>query len=343
MARGDQLLRQWNLLRLLQTRGEGIALKDLAQELDVVERTIQRDLELLQELGFPVEFDADETGKRFWRMPHDFFKTGPLVLSMTEAISLHIAEHFFRPLTGTLFADGLDRILSKIRSILPAPALDHFSRLEEAVHVRGFGSVNYADKAEVLKVLFEAARSNHQVNVTYRSLWRRSTYETRFDPYGIVLYEDDLYAVGRSHRADAFRVFKVSRIQSAALETSTFERPDDFRLDSAFRDTFGISQSGERPIEIVVKFEGSMAGLVEEREWHPSQQLHWLSSDQTLFEFPSDEPEALVATFHLAGVIEFKRWIMSFGDKAEVLRPASLRNEIRQELAAAASRYGESH
>ncbi|MBU1694777.1 MAG: helix-turn-helix domain-containing protein, partial [Verrucomicrobia bacterium] len=63
MSRGDQLQRQWNLLRTLQTRGEGIPLQDLARELEVVERTIQRDLELLQKLGFPIEHEDDEIGK----------------------------------------------------------------------------------------------------------------------------------------------------------------------------------------------------------------------------------------------------------------------------------------
>jgi len=53
MPQGEQIQRQWNLLRALQTRGEGIPLAQLAQDFEVSPRTIQRDLELLQELGFP--------------------------------------------------------------------------------------------------------------------------------------------------------------------------------------------------------------------------------------------------------------------------------------------------
>lgn len=339
MSRGNQLVRQWNLLRMLQTRGEGIPLTDLAFELEVADRTVQRDLELLQDLGFPITFDADDFGKRYWRMPHDYFKTGPLFLSLTEAISLHLARHFFEPLTGTLFANGLDGVLEKIRSIIPAKALEHFRDLEESLHVRAFGSVDYSEKSDVLEKLFEAARGCQRVELGYRSLWRRKEYTTQFDPYGIVIFEDDLFVVGHSYRANAVRVFKVARVTSVEMANELFERPAGFSLEKTFRDSFGIMQSDADPTEIVVRFEGPMAALVEEREWHESQRLQWLANGETLFEAQPEEPEALIATFRLSNVVEFKRWILSFGGSAEVIRPESLRHEICSELMRASERY----
>jgi predicted DNA-binding transcriptional regulator YafY len=56
MARGELILRQWNLLKMLQTRGEGMPLRDIAEAFEVSERTVQRDFEVLQELGFPIEY-----------------------------------------------------------------------------------------------------------------------------------------------------------------------------------------------------------------------------------------------------------------------------------------------
>ncbi|MCB9852819.1 MAG: transcriptional regulator [Phycisphaerales bacterium] len=324
---------------MLQTRGEGIPLADIACELEVAERTVQRDLELLQDLGFPITFDADDFGKRYWRMPHDYFKTGPLFLSLTEAISLHLARHFFQPLTGTLFSQGLDGVLEKIRSIIPAKALEHFRDLEESLHVRAFGSVDYSEKSALLEHLFEAARGCRRVELGYKSLWRRKEYTTQFDPYGIVIFEDDLFVIGHSHRANAIRVFKVARVSSVAITDASFDRPGGFSLEKTFRDSFGIMKSDGEPLEIVVRFEGPMAALVEEREWHESQRLQWLANGETLFEAQPEEPEALIATFRLSNVVEFKRWILSFGGSAEVIRPETLRHEIRSELQNAVERY----
>jgi len=341
MARGELILRQWNLLKMLQTRGEGIPLRDLADEFGVSERTVQRDFEVLQELGFPIEHEDDEYGKRFWRMPHDFFRTGPLVLSLTEAVSLHLAERLFTPLAGTHFAEGLESVMDKIRNLVPQRALDYFSGLNETIYVRRTATTEYATYSGTIRLLADAARTEHTVEITYRSLWRGEEYATRCDPYGLVYYEGDLFLVGQSHRANAIRLFKVTRISQVAETTDAFERPEDFSLEEHFRSTFGITQTGGEPVEIQVRFTGPVAALVEERVWHESQKLSWLPAEETLFEEAPDEPEALIATFRLADTVEFKRWIKGFGDRAEVLKPDWLRGEMHEELLTAASQYGD--
>jgi len=339
MPRGEQIQRQWNLLRMLQTRGEGIPLAQLAQECDVSERTIQRDLELLQELGFPVEFGEDEYGKRFWRMPPNFFKTGPLPLSLTEAISLHLAERMFAPLAGTHFVDGLQSIQDKIRSLMPAKAMDYFSGLGSTLLVRTVAATDFSKHADIIKTLHEAILDERTVEVEYHALWRGDRYKTLYDPYGLVLHLDDLFAVGRSHRADAVRIFKASRILSAAPTGVRFERLEGFDLEHFFRGSFGIIQADQEPIEIAVEFRGVAAAVVEERIWHDSQKLEWLPATANLFDHEPDKGDSLVATFELAEVIEFKKWLKGFGDQAVLLRPDWLRKEIHDELLAAAARY----
>jgi predicted DNA-binding transcriptional regulator YafY len=340
MPRGEQLLRQWNLLRTLQTRGRGLSLRELAGELDVSERTVQRDLELLEELGFPLEYDEDPFGKRFWHIPHDFFRTGPLTLSLTEALSLHLAQRFFAPLTGTYFMEGLQAVLGKIRSLLPATALEHFRELDDILHVRLGPVTDYSGHADTIRLLLDAARQQTTVEIEYRSVWRGETYTTRVDPYGLVYYEGDLFLVGHSHRAAATRVFKVTRIATARLSDQTFTRPADFDLDQHFRASFGIFQSTAEPVDVTVRFRGPVAALVEERVWHESQKLERLPPEATLFDVQSDQPKELIGHFRLANLVEFKRWLKGLGQYAEVLRPASLRDELREELLAAARQYG---
>lgn len=338
MARGGQIHRHLNLLRTLQTRGVGIPLAQLAQDFEVSERTIQRDLELLQELGFPVEHEDDEYGKRYWKMPKDFFKAGSLALSLTEALSLHLAERLCAALAGTHFAEGLDSILGKIRSLIPAPAHEYFSEASDTMHVRPFASTDYSGHRETIRILDEGIRDGRSVEITYRSLWRGDEYTTLYDPYGLVLHLDDLFLVGRSHRANALRVFKVTRILSALPTTKSFEKPEDFDLASLFRTGFGIVQSNREPIEIAVQFTGAAAAMVEERIWHDSQRLEWMPIEPDLFSERETE-DTLVATFHLAEVVEFKRWLKGFGDQALILKPDWLRTEVHDELLAAAARY----
>lgn len=342
MPRGEQILRQWKLLQTLQSRGAGVPLRQLADDLGVSERTIQRDFEVLQELGFPLEHEEDEFGKRFWRMPPRFVEKSPLLLSLTEALSLHLAEDLFRPLAGTHIAEGLETLLEKIRGIAPARAFDHFAELNGVIHVRRVGQTGYARHADTIRLLCDATMEQRTVEVAYRAAWSGAEYVTDFDPYGLVLFDADLFAVGRSHRADAQRTFKVNRIVAATPTNTSFERPDDFNLEAQFQSSFGIYRDeSEAPVDIEVKFAGVAAALVQERDWHESQEIRWQSVESPLFEEIAEEPQALVARFRLAGVVEFKRWLKGFGHHAVVLRPDRLREEMREELLAAAKQYGE--
>jgi predicted DNA-binding transcriptional regulator YafY len=339
MPRGEQIQRHWRVLQLLQRRGVGLTLRELTEELEVGERTVQRDFELLQELGFPLEFETDEIGRRYWRIPHDFFKTAPLTLSLTEAISIHLAEHVFAPLAATQFGEGLHSVLGKIRSQISAKALDYFRGLDETIYVRQFGWTDHAAHAETIALLTRAVRECCSVEISYKSVWRDDSYATKVDPYGIVFYESELFVVGYSHRAGATRVFKIVRMLDAALVQENFQRPAEFDLAAHFRSTFGIVRSGSEPQEVVVRFRGPGATLVEERIWHESQKLEWLPTEATLFEEAPEQDGHLLVTFRLSNTVEFKRWLKGFGTLAEVVRPDWLRAEIHQELLEAATIY----
>ncbi len=341
MSRGDQLMRQWKIVNLLQFRGEGQTLRALAEEFEVSERTIQRDLEIMQENGLPITFESDEVGRRYWRLPHGFLKSNPMILTLPEAVSLQLAERLIRPLAGTHFAEAMDSILKKVRAIVPSRALDYFADIDDIIHVRMPGRTDYSSKAETIRTLMHAARAQQTVEITYRSLWRgQETYTTLVDPYGLVLFEEDLFLVGMSHRAADFRVFKVSRILTALSTQQVFDKPDDYQLEDHFRSSFGIVQNDGEPIEIEVRFKGAAAALVEERVWHESQRLSREAPESLLFECRQQEADSITAVFRLSDLVEFKRWIRGFGDTAEVLRPESLRREMREDLLAAARQYG---
>jgi len=340
MARGEQLLRQWNLLKMLQTRGDGLPLAQLATELEVTERTIQRDFEMLQEMGFPVEYAEDESKKRFWKLPHDFFRVGPLVLSHTEAMSLVLAEQLFEPIAGTHLAEGLQSVMDKIRSCIPRQALDHFADVDTLTYIPKFGRTDHGPHADKIHALIEAAQKQQTVKVSYQPLWDAGAFATFFDPYGLVLFDGNLFALGFSHHSKSMRVLKVVRICEVQPSHYTFE-PADINIRRHFEHSFGIVQGSGEPITIVVKFTGKAATLVGERIWHDSQQLVWLAPEATLFEPVSNQPDALLATFRLAETGVFKGWLKGFGAHAEVLEPVSLRRELRDELLAAAQVYAE--
>jgi predicted DNA-binding transcriptional regulator YafY len=235
--------------------------------------------------------------------------------------------------------EGLDSVIEKIRNCMPEKALEHFADVDVLTYIPRFGRTDHKPHAAKIKVLIEAARNRLSVRVKYRPVWEGDTFETLFDPYGLIVFDGNLFAVGRSHQRDAVRILKVIRIQRIEATDRRFSRPRDFSASNHFEHSFGLVHASTEPTRIVVRFTGKAATLVEERTWHETQQLERVASGPTLFEAGGNDGEALLATFRLAEVSVFKSWIKGFGEHAEVLKPTWLRREVHEELLVAARRY----
>ena len=66
------LQRQWILPRALSSRHYGLTVQEMANELDVNEKTIRRDLDLCRRLRFPLEEDVGIFGRKTWRIRKDW-------------------------------------------------------------------------------------------------------------------------------------------------------------------------------------------------------------------------------------------------------------------------------
>jgi predicted DNA-binding transcriptional regulator YafY len=325
MARGDALYRQWELLRTLQSRRRGIGIDELAERLEVNRRTVQRDLEVLATL-FPVESQAGEFGKKFWRVRTETGGTGELQMTFTEMLSLHLSSQLLAPLAGTPFGDGLDSALGKLRAVLPTRSLNYFRDLDDALHCKSMVHADYTEHRQQIAALNRAIVHREAVRITYHSASQGREITSRFCPYGVVLLASSLYVIGHLDRYDEVRTLKVTRIGQVEETGEVFDRPADFSLADHTAGAFGVFGPGQRR-RIRVRFAGWAATNLRENTWHPSQTI------------TEDNGGSLTAEFELSSTVEFKRWLLGFGSCAKVLAPAELAQEIAEELRGAASLY----
>ena len=76
MPRNAEVIRQWTILREIErARGAGVTIDELAAICAVTTRTIRRDLQALEESGFPLFDDrTHDDGKTRWRVNGQAFK-----------------------------------------------------------------------------------------------------------------------------------------------------------------------------------------------------------------------------------------------------------------------------
>ena len=62
--RGDQLARQWRVIRAIEASTSGLTVAEIAEREETGIRTIYRDLEALQAAGFPLYTEKVERASR---------------------------------------------------------------------------------------------------------------------------------------------------------------------------------------------------------------------------------------------------------------------------------------
>ena len=321
----DRLARLLSVASILYSRGSGetgVAVSEIAQLTGMTTRTVYRDINALdEELGVPV-FQA---GRGRYGIDKKFFLP-PLRLSVPEAIVLFLAARLIARWSDQYDATVVSAF-TKLADLLPQPIAQHV-----AATMRVVGG---HDPNEPFSRSFSAVArgwaEGRVVGITYDP-GSGEEKRTRVRPYFL---EPDaalrsVYLIGFDEPADAMRTYKVERIRSATLTTDRYEIPDGFDPDAWLANSWGIWSSDSTPTARVrLRFDASVAHRVREAVWHRSQ---------TLTELPGGGVELEVV---VAGTVEIRPWILSWGEAVEVIGPAELRDAVAAAVRAASARYAD--
>jgi predicted DNA-binding transcriptional regulator YafY len=323
VPRHSQVIRQWHLLRRLESPG-GSTLHDLARslprDLSPHVRTIRRDLEALESVGFPLVTES-AGGQTRWRLMDGFRRAPALSFSATETMALVLGRDLLEPLKGTQLRAAVDSALAKITSSLPPAGLD-FVR-----HMRDFFSVGlgphkaYARHREMLERLNRAVAERRTVQMRYYSASGGRTTRREVDPYHLWFAAGGLYLIAWCHRRRDVRMFAVERIRSLTATAHAFQLPLGFDAEGYVEDALTVMRG--RQVEVELVLDRATAAWARDRIWHPSQQM-------------TPTRQGLRLTLRVADTRELEGWVLSFGRGARVVRPAALRERVRQEARAIA-------
>jgi predicted DNA-binding transcriptional regulator YafY len=314
--RNAEVIRQWKILKTIEA-GRWTSSAKLAAEHGVTERTIRRDIEALQEAGFPL-YDDRVDGKRVWRLVEGYQQRLKQSFTLAELAALYFSRNMLSFLGGAPFAQDLESAFGKIREALPAKSLPFLSRIQDLFSARPDPWKDYSRKQDIISGLIDAILHQRQARIAYFSFNSRRTKAYTLDPYRLVYYRGGLYLYARAHEYDEVRTFAVERVQKIEVLDDGFEVPADFNPAEYARSAFGIA--GGKPEAVELVFGAEMAGYIRERSWHESQTL-------------ADEPDGSVRlVMEVAPGFELKAWVKGFLPHVRVVRPASLRDEIAKEL-----------
>jgi len=182
---------------------------ELANRLEVSERTLRRDVDRLRQLGYPVESSRGTDGgyqlAGGGSMP-------PLVLDNDEALALAVGLHGAAHSGVVDVAEPALRALVKVVPMMPPRLRHRVEALRETIASAPPSSAPARGvDAEVLAVVAQACRDTTRLRFSYVARDGTETERT-VDPYRLVTIGRRWYLVAYDLDRDAWRTFRIDRL-----------------------------------------------------------------------------------------------------------------------------------
>ena len=232
--------------------------RELAEELEVSERTIYRDVDALSASGVPIYAERGPLGGV--RLVEGY-RTRLTGMTADEAEAV-----FLSGLPGPAAQLGLGTVVAaaqlKVLAALPTELRARASRLVERFHLDAAGWFRSGELAEHLPAIAQAVWDGRHVEMEYD---RGDRVVARgLDPLGLVLKAGIWYIVGVVD--GQIRTYRASRIVSVELGEERFERPDGFDLAAFWTDNIAAYDREQPQTEVTIRVapgrDSEVGGLV---------------------------------------------------------------------------------
>ena len=311
-----------------------------AAQFEVDLRTVQRNLKsLLDSKEFGVESDGQIKGGKFKKDSAEwwFADDAPVTLfpSMDDhtALAFRLADAFLQSLMPPEtvkalrpFVDEAGRHLSKRREAAAG-------KWQDKIHVFPQGMRKRAPKInpEVREAVYRALLDEKPLRLMHLSRGKREAREIIVSPLGLVIRDYMIYLYGLSREKKQVLSFALNRTQSAEiLEGAEFDKPPaSFNL-ADYEYLVSMPIEGSPRLDLKLRIGSNSAYSLRECP---------LASKQTLIDDP-ENPGGSILSAEVPNTVELRQWLRALGTNAEVQQPTFLRQEMADESATLARRYG---
>lgn len=312
----SRIHRLLKLIGLLQA-GKGYNVEALARTCGVSRRTIFRDLETFRQSGIPLRYDEQQ---QRYHVPGTYYLP-PTNFTPEEALALIVLCHDLGDASRFPFFGPARSAALKLESSLPRRLREQLRSIADAVQIQPPPSNPLSGQELVYQQLLEAISDRHSVRICYRSLTEWEEICTRLSPYRLLFSRRSWYVIGRSSLHRSTRTFNLGRIRRLEPLDDRYQVPRGFSIDRYLRNAWHLIPERGRDQDVVIRFSRLVAQNVAEVVWHKTQQVQ-LNEDGTL-DF----------RVRVSGLGEISWWVLGYGDQAEVLKPAKLRQIVAERAA----------
>lgn len=288
--------------------------RELAERLEVSQRTMHRDMEALSAAGVPIAALRGAQGG--WQLEKGW-RTQVPGLDAAELTALLMAQP--RGLREPKLAAAAERALGKLMASLPGNMREQAAAMRERLHVDATEWRPGSEDLSMLPVVQDAVARDCRLSFTYTRADGESGLRI-VDPLGLVVKGMTWYLVARTPRG--MRTYRVSRMRTVTALAVTFERPPRFDLAKHWKKSITEFEAQWRHYETILMVSPQAAEslmrwcFVKPADLRPPEDApaEWMAMR---VEFESEEQALFV--------------VLGMGVRARVLAPSALLDRVAGE------------
>ncbi len=300
---------------LLQAHGR-LSSREIAERLEISQRTAHRDMEALCIAGIPVIAHRGAQGG--WELQKGW-RTKVPGLDDAELQGLLMVQP--SALGDRKLTAAAQRAFDKLMASLPASMRTQADSIRARLHIDPTGWRPIADDVSVLPIVQSALARNHKLTFLYTRSDGNTASRT-VDPLGIVCKQTVWYLIAQT--SAGMRTYRVSRMRDVVVLALQFERPAKFNLAAYWKQTTAKLRQQSQTVSITIAL--SPEGVLTINRWCPMTAL------------PNHPAQSSLQKDWRAFEVEFESYqqarfvILGLGPRAIPLAPNALCKEIANDL-----------
>jgi predicted DNA-binding transcriptional regulator YafY len=303
MAKRDdgnrRILRLGQILRMFMEK-EKVSSSWLSKEFQTTPRTIQRDLLLLKESGFPIH----EIQKGSYQLSKDLVKNLE-VFDDTE-LALVVALKNMAGQLGQPFQKAANDVLDHLYDCVTTMPV--FVKIDDAIPL----------DSSFLNRMVKAIREKRQVGFQYNS--GKGHHNVQLEPYRVVYYGGFWYLTGNEPATGMLKRYAMDKIKDVRLLKSGFKSIPE-NLDSILRGSSNVWFSEETNLEVKVLIDAQVSHYFKRRKMFPTQEIK------------EEKPDgSLIVTFRVGQYEAIRDILKSWIPNIMILEPKDFRNDLLKDV-----------
>jgi len=294
-ASQTRLIRLGQILRVFMEK-DRVSTTWLSEYFQTTPRTIQRDLLLLKESGFPLH----EIQKGLYELNKDLVKN--LEIFDDTELSLVVALKGLVGQLGEPFKKAADGVLDHLYDCITTMPV--FVRIDDPVPLDN----------HLLSHVVKAIREKKRVAFKYRS--DHSIHAVNLEPYKVVYFGGFWYLVGNDTAVKIVKRYALDKISEFKLTKSGF-KAIPANLDSVLQSSSTIWFSETKALEVVVQVDAECADYFKRRKMFPTQEIL------------EEKPDGLIIVSYKVGYYEaINNMLKSWMPHVTILEPKELKRSM---------------